>query len=81
MLILIKLAAIVTVVVFYQTGKKNGENGIRWAVVGLVGYILGFAIAWMVIGETFVAILIACITVYFTRLQLLKMQAKKKTLN
>ena len=81
MLILIKLAAIVTVVVFYQTGKSNGENGIRWAVIGLVGYILGFAIAWVVIGETFIAILVACITVYFTRLQLLKMLAKKKALN
>ncbi len=81
MLILIKLAAIITAVVFYQTGKNNGENGIRWAVIGLVGYILGFAIAWVVIGETFIAILIACMTVYFTRLQLLKMLAKKKALN
>jgi len=81
MLILIKLAAIVAAVVFYQTGKSNGENGIRWAVIGLVGYFLGFAIAWMVIGETFIAILIACMTVYFTRLQLLKMLAKKKALS
>ena len=81
MLILIKLAAIVTAVVFYQTGKSHGENGIRWAVVGLVGYILGFAIAWMIIGETFIAILAACITVYLTRLQLLKMLAKSKTLD
>ena len=77
MLILIKLAAIVTVVVFYQTGKSNGENGIRWAVTGLVGYVLGFAISMMLIGETFIAIFIACIIVYFTRLQLLKMLAKK----
>ena len=81
MLILIKLVAIVTVVVFYQTGKNNGENGIRWAVIGLVGYILGFAIAMMLIGETFIAILIGCISVYFTRLQLLKMLAKKKVFN
>ena len=80
MLILIKLAAIVTIVVFYQTGKSNGENGIRWAVIGLVGYILGFAIAMTLISETFIAILIACITVYFTRLQLLKMLAKKTQL-
>lgn len=81
MLILIKLAAIVTVVIFYQTGKQNGENGIRWAVIGLVGYVLGFAIAMMLIGETFIAILIACITVYFTRLQLLKILTKNKALN
>ncbi|RLA19327.1 MAG: hypothetical protein DRQ62_12055 [Gammaproteobacteria bacterium] len=78
MLILIKLVAIVTVVVFYQTGKNNGENGIRWAVIGLVGYLLGFAITWLVVGETFISILVACITVYFTRLQLLKMRANKK---
>jgi len=77
MLILIKLAAIVTAVVFYQTGKSHGENGIRWAVIGLVGYVLGFAIAMMLIGETFIAIAIACMTVYFTRLQLLKMLSKK----
>ena len=77
MLILIKLAAIITAVVFYQTGKKHGENGIRWAIVGVIGYFLGFALAWMLIGETFIAILIACATVYFTRLQLLKMLAKK----
>ena len=81
MLILIKLAAIVIVVIFYQTGKNNGENGIRWAIIGLVGYVLGFALAWLLIGETFIAILIACITVFFTRLQLLKMLAKNKPLN
>lgn len=81
MLILIKLAAIVTVVVFYQTGKNNGENGIRWALIGLFGYFLGFALAWTIIGETFISILIACITVYFTRLQLLKMLAKNRMLN
>ena len=81
MLILIKLAAIVTVVVFYQTGKNNGENGIRWAIIGLVGYLLGFALSWMVIGETFISISTACIIVYFTRLQLLKMLARKKSLN
>lgn len=80
MLILIKLAAIVTAIVFYQTGKNNGENGIRWAVIGMVGYILGFALSWVIIGETFISILVACITVYFTRLQLLKMLAKNKIL-
>ncbi len=79
MLILIKLAAIVTAIVFYQTGKKNGENGIRWAVVGVIGYILGFAIAMLLIGETLISILIACICVHLTRLQLLKMLAKKTT--
>lgn len=69
---LIILAAIVTVMVFYQTGKKNGENGIRWAVIGFVGYVLGYMAAWVVIGETFISIFIGCITVYFARMRLLK---------
>lgn len=81
MLILIKLAAIVTIIVFFQTGKRNGENGIKWAVIGLIGYVLSFFLAMSVIGETFISILIACIAVYFTRIQLLKMLAKNKVAN
>lgn len=69
---LIILAAIVTVVVFYQTGKSNHENGIRWAIIGFVGYVLGYMVAWVLIGETFSSIFIGCITVYFARIRLLK---------
>ncbi|GFO77381.1 hypothetical protein BPLS_P5789 [Bathymodiolus platifrons methanotrophic gill symbiont] len=75
---LIILAAIITVVVFYQTGKKNGENGIRWALIGFFGYVLGYMISWVLIGETFISIFIGCVTVYFSRIQLLKMLARKK---
>ena len=81
MLILIKLAAIAIAIVFYQTGKGHGENGIRWAIVGLIGYFLAFAIAMLLIGETLIAIVLACVAVYFTRLQLLRMLAKKKALS
>lgn len=77
MLILIKLAAIATAVIFYQTGKAHGENGIRWAVVGVIGYSLGFALSMLLIGETFISIGVACLVVYFTRIQLLKMLVKK----
>ncbi|NOQ63532.1 MAG: hypothetical protein GQ582_03355 [Methyloprofundus sp.] len=80
MLILIKLAAIATIVIFYQTGKKHGENGIRWAIIGFVGYVLGFALSMLLIGETFISIFTACIVVYFTRTQLLRIIAKKDSL-
>jgi len=78
MLILIKLAAIATVVIFFQTGKHNGENGFKWALIGFIGFVLGFAISMTVIGETLISFVIACIVVYFTRLQLLKMLSKAK---
>ena len=80
MLILIKLTAIAAMVVFFQTGKKNGENGFKWAVIGLIGYTLGFALAMTVIGETFIAIATACISVYFARKQLIKMSANNSLL-
>ncbi len=76
MLILIKLAVIATIIIFYQTGKKKGENGIKWAVIGVIGFILGFALSMLIIGETLISIVIACLVVYFTRIQLLKMLAK-----
>ena len=79
MLILIKLAAIVTVVIFFQTGKHHGENGFKWALIGFIGFTLGFAISMTVIGETLISIVLACIGVYFTRLQLLKMLEKTST--
>ena len=76
MLILIKLALIVTVIIFYQTGKRHGDNGYKWALVGFIGFLLGFFISMSVIGETFISFIIACVVVYFSRLQLLKILAK-----
>ncbi len=75
---LIILIAIITVIVFFNSGKKNGENGIKWSVTGLIGYILGFAIGMAVIGETFISIFIGCATVYLTHLQLVKMAHKNQ---
>ncbi|SMG64763.1 membrane protein [methanotrophic bacterial endosymbiont of Bathymodiolus sp.] len=79
MLILIKLAAIATVVIFFQTGKNHGENGYKWALIGFIGFALGFAISMTVIGETLISLAVACIVVYLTRSQLLKMLANTRS--
>ena len=78
---LILWAAIFTVIIFFQSGKNKGENGIKWAIVGLIGYILGFAIGMLVIGETFVSIFIACAIVYFAYKLLSKAALKKKAID
>jgi len=72
------LAAFITVIVFYHSGKNKGENGIKWAVTGLFGYLLGFAVGMLIIGETFISIFIACAIVYFTHMQLSRMALKTK---
>jgi uncharacterized membrane protein YfcA len=74
---LIILIAIITAIVFFNSGKKNGENGIKWSVTGLIGYILGFAIGMGAIGETFISIFIGCISVYLTHLQLVIKQISR----
>lgn len=42
MLLLAKLAGILTLVWFYLTGKKMGEPPIKWAIIGLFGYWLSW---------------------------------------
>ena len=75
---LIILAVIITVVMFFHSGKNKGENGIKWAVVGLIGYILGFSIGMAAIGETLISVIIACIIVYFTHMQMSRIALKNK---
>jgi len=75
---LIILTVIITVIIFFHSGKKRGENGITWAITGFIGYILGFALGMIVIGETFISIFIACATVYATHIQLSKMALNNK---
>ncbi len=75
---IILLPAIITVLFFYHSAKNNKENGVKWAIVGLIGYILGFSLAILAIGETFVSIFIACAAVYFTHLQLTRASSKNK---
>ena len=78
---LILWGAIFTVIIFFHSGRKKGENGIKWAMVGLIGYILGFAIGMMVIGETFISIFIACAIVYLAHKRLSKAALKKKAID
>ncbi|MCK5831483.1 MAG: hypothetical protein KAH20_14405 [Methylococcales bacterium] len=70
---IIILPAIITVIFFYYSGKNKNNKGIKWAVTGLIGYLLGFSLAIMIIGETFVSVFIACAVVYFTHTQLSRM--------
>lgn len=75
---IILLPAIITVILFYHSGKNNKDNGVKWAIVGLIGYVLGFTLAIMAIGETFISIFIACAVVYFTHTQLSRMSKRAK---
>jgi hypothetical protein len=54
MLLLAKLAGILVIVWFYLSGKKLGENGIKWALIGLVGYWL----AWWIGNEMILSALV-----------------------
>jgi hypothetical protein len=53
MLFLAKFAGIVVLVWFYLTAKDKGEQPIKWAVIGLLGYW----IAWWAVKLTVVAAL------------------------
>ena len=53
MLFLAKFAGIVVLVWFYLTAKEKGEQPIKWAIIGLIGYW----IAWWVVKLTVVAAL------------------------
>ena len=37
---LAKVAGIAILIWFYQSAKKNNENGINWAIIGLIGFWL-----------------------------------------
>ncbi|MCK4841947.1 MAG: hypothetical protein KAT04_08695 [Methylococcales bacterium] len=54
MLILAKLSAILVLVWFYLTGKTQGQNAIKWAVIGLVGYWL----AWWLSNKLILSMLV-----------------------
>ncbi len=73
---IILLPAIIIVIFFYHSGKNKKDNGVKWSIVGLIGYILGFVLAMMMIGETFVSVFIACVVAYFSHFQLSRMSKK-----
>lgn len=42
MLLLSKLAALGVIIWFYTTADKNGAPHVKWAVIGLVGYVISW---------------------------------------
>jgi len=75
---IILFPAIITVIFFFYSGRSKKENGIKWSIVGLIGYILGFAIGMVTIGETFVSIFIACAVVFLSHAQLSRTALKQR---
>jgi hypothetical protein len=53
MLILAKALAIAVVIWFFTSAKEHGESPINWAITGLIGYIL----VWAIVRYTLVAAL------------------------
>ncbi len=75
---IILFPAIITVIFFFYSGRSKQENGIKWSIVGLIGYILGFAVGMLTIGETFVSIFIACVVVFLSHAQLSRAALKQR---
>lgn len=53
MLLLSKLAALGIVIWFYTTAEKNGQPAVKWAAIGLIGYLLGWFILDVIVDKTF----------------------------
>ncbi len=62
MLFFAKAAGIAVLVWFYMTAKNNGENPIKWAVIGVIGYWL----AWWAIKLTILAPMVGMVGINFT---------------
>jgi len=77
-MLVIILFFIIMIVVFFQTGKRSGENGFKWAFTGFIGFTLSFAIAIMLIGETFIAAGVAAVCCLLIRAQLLNNVRREK---
>ncbi len=57
MLLLAKLAALGVVIWCYMTADKNNQPPVKWAVIGLIGYLIGWFMADLIIDKTFAAAL------------------------
>lgn len=53
MLLLAKFAGIAVLVWFYLTGKEQGEQPVKWAIIGLIGYW----VAWWAVNLSVVSVL------------------------
>lgn len=56
MLLLAKLAALGVIIWFYMAADKNGQPPVKWAVIGLVGYIIAWFLVDFVIDNAFSAV-------------------------
>lgn len=57
MLLLPKLAALGIVIWFYMSADKAGEPAVKWAVIGLIGYL----ITWLLLDKTIATALSAAV--------------------
>jgi hypothetical protein len=55
MYLLAKLAALGIVIWFYMTADKAGQPPVKWAVIGLIGYIIAYLIASFTLGTALTA--------------------------
>jgi uncharacterized membrane protein YjfL (UPF0719 family) len=56
MLLLTKLVALGIVIWFYMAAEKNGQPPIKWAVIGLIGYVISWFIVDFFIDNAFSAV-------------------------
>jgi hypothetical protein len=57
MLLLAKLAALGVIIWFYTTANKNGEPPVKWAVIGLIGYLISWFLVDLVIDNALSAVI------------------------
>jgi hypothetical protein len=51
MLLITKLIALAVVIWFYSSANEKGESPVKWAVIGLIGYL----IVWFIVDKTIAA--------------------------
>lgn len=56
MLIIAKLAGILVIIWFYLAGKKLDGAGVKWALIGLVGYWLTWWLSREIILTSFIGV-------------------------
>ncbi|NOU22426.1 MAG: hypothetical protein HOO93_11700 [Methyloglobulus sp.] len=57
MLLLAKLAALGVIIWFYMTADKAGGPPVKWAIIGLIGYL----ITWLLLDKTVASTLSAMV--------------------
>ena len=57
MLLLTKLAALGVIIWFYLTADKHGEPPVKWAVIGLIGYVITWFLVDFVLDSTLSALM------------------------